>query len=121
MTTKTTKLNNLKINMEIIINSDKDLRDYFSEEIILAFADTCYKNISKLENPKPAIAGMWCIDNVPTIDDDKLSVACEFNAKILDNRFVDMGFTRFILYTGIMPDSVLDMYNDLKKAMEKIN
>ena len=102
------------------ILSDEQMSDFFSEETINRFRSTIIRESEnvKFEEPKTAALGAFCLDEIQTNSGEIVNVFIEYNI-FKEGVFLNAGFNKCCFWTGIMPDSVLDRFNELKKVLNE--
>ena len=103
------------------ILNDDEMSYYFSDETINRFRSTIVAESEKItfEEPKTAAIGAFCLDNIMTKQSKNgstVNVFIEFNA-FKQSGFINAGFNKCCFWTGIMPDFVLDRFNELKQLI----
>ena len=98
-----------------IIN-DEQMSYFFSDGTIDRFRQTIIRESEKVkfEEPKTAALGAFCLDEIQTKDGENVNVFIEYNI-FKQSGFLNAGFINCCFWTGIMPDFVLDRFNELKK------
>ena len=99
------------------ILSDEQMSDFFSEETINRFRSTIIRESEnvKFEEPKTAALGAFCLDEI-----QKYSKANNYLGSIFkEGGFLNAGFNKCCFWNGIMPDFVLDRFNELKKVLNE--
>ena len=104
------------------ILSDEQMSDFFSEETINRFRATIIRESEsvKFEEPKTAAIGAFCLDEIQTNNGETVNVFIEYNI-FKQSGLKNAGFTNCCFWTGIMPDFVLDRFNELKKLLNENN
>ena len=105
------------------ITNDDMMSYYFSEETINRFRQTIVAESENItfEEPKTAAIGAFCLDNIRTKqskDGSTVNVFIEYNA-FKQGGFINAGFNKCCFWTGIMPDFILDRFNELKKVLNE--
>ena len=102
------------------ILSDEQMSDFFSEETINRFRATIISESEnvKFEEPKTAALGAFCLDEIQTNSGEIVNVFIEYNI-FKEGGFLNAGFNKCCFWIGIMPDFVLDRFNELKKVLNE--
>jgi hypothetical protein len=102
------------------ILSDEQMSDFFSEKTINRFRATIIRESEnvKFEEPKTAALGAFCLDEIQTNNGKIVNVFIEYNI-FKQGEFLNAGFNKCCFWTGIMPDFVLDRFNELKKVLNE--
>lgn len=106
------------------ILNDDEMSIYFTDETINRFRSTIVAETEKIsfKEPKTAAIGAFCLDKIITRQGAKngstVNVFIEFNA-FKQGGFINAGFNKCCFWTGIMPDFVLDRFNELKKVLNE--
>ena len=104
------------------IHSDEQMSYFFSEETINRFRATIISESEnvKFEEPKTAALGAFCLDEIQTNSGEIVNVFIEYNI-FKEGVFLNVGFNKCCFWTGIMPDFVLDRFNELEKVINENN
>ena len=102
------------------ILNDDEMSIYFTDETINRFRATIISESEnvKFEEPKTAALGAFCLDEIQTNSGEIVNVFIEYNI-FKEGVFLNAGFNKCCFWTGIMPDFVLDRFNELKKVLDE--
>jgi len=63
--------------------------------------------------------GAFLLENLYLLDGSKINAWVEYQFKLLEGELFNGGISQIIIYDGLMPDMVLDRYNEINKIINE--